>query len=273
MLDRLLRTDHKAVEKNEPVSKVLGWLREETKQPPIILDGKLPYGIPNKSALMSSRFHDNAAISKYTRPTPRLYEKTSVHDALDAFSESLAPYLPVTKSSNDTLAGYVHALDLAREVAAPLDAAQLAHPTPILQEDERIGRAIKSFHDSRSDYLPAVDGKGKLTGVLPRRNVLGIELNRQQSQGNGDRASDNDPLLRTTVHDQLEDGAITVPPQADYETVIETLDKSGYAIVAEPDGTNIQGVILPEFVVRAVRPHHTTPSAGSTHGAGVSSRR
>lgn len=275
MLERFLRNDHFTLDKNDEVSKVLGWVRGERKERPIILDGKHPYGIPNKSALMSSRVMHKAAVWKYTQPTPVPRDDAEVFDALMRMSEAYVSYLPIQKA-NGTLAGHVEALDLLEEVTEGPKAGEMAHPVTVLNPNDTIGKAIHSLRSGSVDPVPVMDDNGKLVGVLPLSNIIGIETGRTQSAGSGDTVPDNEPLLQDTVQGFMESGALTTSPETPYDDVLAQLRRTPYLIVASdsPHGhAHIHGIIRPKDVVRAVRPFTQPPSAGSGHAEGVRPNR
>lgn len=275
MLERFLRQDHFTLDKNDEVSKVLGWVRGERKELPIILDGKHPYGIPNKTALMSSRVMHKAAVAKYTQPTPVPREDTDIGDALMRMSEAYVSYLPIQKA-NGTLAGHVEALDLLEEVTEGPNAGEMAHPVTILSPNDTIGKAIHSLRDRSVDPVPVIDDNGKLVGVIPLSNIIGIETGRTQSAGSGDTVPDNERLLQDTVQGFMESGVLTTSPDTPYDEVLTQLKRTPYLIVAS-DGANgntqIHGIIRPKDVVRAVRPISQPPTAGSGHAEGVRPNR
>ena len=263
MLTAHLRNDFETVEKNEEVRKVLGWMRGETRRRPIITDGGRPYGIPNRSAFMDSRIIDRAAVAKYTQPVPVPREDADVAEALAAMSEAFVPYVPV-RDGRDRVAGYVDALDLLRNEDGP-DAGAVAMPVARLAPTDTLGKAIHDFRGQHTDHLPVLDA-GRLVGVLPRQALIGVETNRTVPKGSGDLASDTDHMLRDTVADLMQQGAITVAPAMPFARLVARLGETGYAFVG--DEARIMGVVTPEIAVRAVRPMRTAPT-GRHGGPGV----
>lgn len=241
-----LRTDHKAVDKRDPVHTVMGWLTGDTTKVPIVLDDDRPFGILNERALMARSLPHNAHIEQYTLPTRALPESATTKAARDRMAEHRAAYLPV-ENARGKLAGYVRAIDIAQEIADGQHARDMAVPVTLLREEQTLGEALNAFAREYVDYLPVARADGRVTGVLPRRSVLAVEAN-VGNRGRKDAGGEKFTILNDPVHGFMDDAPTFLAAQDPFDVVMETLRESGYGIVQ--DGERVVGVVTPQVLFR-----------------------
>lgn len=230
----LLQTDFKAVDKRDELRTVMGWVAGEASKVPIILDGKRPFGIVNERAMMSRSLDERAKVDRYTLPTRALALTDSLETAREMLAKFRAPHLPV-EDERGQLAGYVCAIDVARELAAGREAREVAVPIATLSEESTMGEAVNAFQKEYVDFLPVTGGNGEVTGVLPRRAVLRMELH-VGNKGRKDAGGQKFSMIRDPVAGVMDDTPRVVAPGASLETVLDTLESSGYALVPGADG-------------------------------------
>lgn len=242
-----VRTDYKAVDKRDELRSVMGWLAGDATKVPIVLDGQKPFGIVNERALMARQLDGKAKIEPYALPTRALPLTASVEEARDRMAELRAAYLPVT-DARGKLAGYVRAIDLARENGRSASALDVAVPITALQEQSTLGDALNLFQKEYVDFLPVVRSDGRLTGVLPRRTVLRMEFN-TGDKGRKDAGGEKFTMLHDPVGGVMDEAPAFVKPTSSFEEVLDTLDEAGYAIVRKDEG-HLLGIVTPETLFR-----------------------
>lgn len=242
-----LRTDYKAVDKRDELRTVMGWLAGEASKVPIVLDDGRPFGILNERALMSRQLDGKAKIEPYVLVTRALAATASAEEARARLAEHRAAYLPV-EDARGKLAGYVRAVDLARDGSNGQKALDVAVPIQSLQEGSTLGDAMNAFQKEYVDYLPVVRADGRAIGVLPRRTVLRMEFN-AGDRGRKDAGGEKFTMLRDPVHGVMDDAPAFVRATSSLADVLETLDESGYAIV-QRDGGGVMGIVTPETLFR-----------------------
>lgn len=239
----VLQTDYKAVDKRDELRTVMGWIAGQSTKVPIVTDGARPFGIINERALMSRQLDERAKIAPYTLATRALGSGDSIDEARARMTEFRAAYLPV-EDERRSLQGYVRAIDVARETSGAAQAAQVAVPTITLREGATMGDAVNAFQKEYVDFLPVLDTAGKVTGVLPRRAVLRMELH-SANRGRKDSGGEKVSLLRDPVDGVMDDAPAFLPARASLDEVLDTLEDSGYAIVSGTNG-GVLGVVTPE---------------------------
>lgn len=248
-LTPILRTDHKAVDKRDELRTVMGWIAGESRKVPIVMDGEKPIGILNERALMSRRLDQKAHIEPYMLPTKALPLDAPIDKVRARMSEFRAAYLPV-EDKRGRLAGYVAAVDVARQTLNGARASDLALPVAGLREAQTMGEALNLFGKEYVDFLPITRENGRVAGVLPRRTVLRMELE-GSDKGRRDAAGEKMHPLKDPVGGFMEQTPVFVLPNAGGAELLDTLDESGYAIVQGSDGRML-GMVTPETLFRAV---------------------
>ena len=248
----LLRTDFKAVDKRDEIHTVFGWLTGDAKTIPLIVDDGKPIGVLNERALMSRRLDEKAKISSYVLTTHALPLTASLEEASARLREFRAARLPV-EDARGKLAGYVTATDIARAMNAerPGRASDLCLPVQTLEEKQTLGDAVHAFSQEYVDYLPVTNGGGIVTGVLPRRAVLRMELDSSAGKGRKDAGGEKFHYLKDAVSGFMDDAPAVLPAAASFDALVRAIERSGYAIVQRENGSGMLGLATPETLLRA----------------------
>lgn len=247
-LTPFLRTDHKAVDKRDELRTVMGWIAGESRKVPIVMDGDRPVGILNERALMARHLDQKAHIEPYMLPTKALPLDTMLEKVRARMSEFRAAYLPV-EDKRGRLAGYVAAIDVARESLNGQRAMDLALPVTPMREEQTMGEAVNLFGKEYVDFLPVARADGRITGVLPRRTVMRLELE-SGDKGRRDAHGEKIHPFKDRVDGFMEQRPTMVLPNAGGPELLDTLDETGYAIVQGTDGRML-GMVTPETLFRA----------------------
>lgn len=247
-VESLLRHDHKLVDKRDGLHTVLGWVTGDSEKVPIVMDDGKAFGVVNERALMSRRLDQNAHIEHYTMATRALPIDATLDEAAARLRELRVAYLPI-EDKRGKLAGYVSALDIARAQDTQRRASELALPVTMLSEKHTLGDALHSFTQEYVDFLPVTNGGGKITGVLPRRTVLQMELSSGHSRGRKDAGGEKVHVLDDAVSGFMDDSPIVVPAAASFAALCDAVEENGYAIVQDTAGKTL-GVVTPETLLR-----------------------
>lgn len=242
----LVRTDFKEVDKRDGLHSVMGWVKGDSDQLPIVMDGGRPFGLVNDRALMSRRIDHHAKIEAYALTTRALPADASLDEAIARMAEFRAAHLPVEQKGK--LLGYVSVVDVAREADWGKTARDLCVPVSMLKEGQTLGDALHLFNQEYVDFLPVLDAQGRPSAVLPRRRVLHVGAE-AGTKGRKDAGGEKFHLL----HDPIEgftDQSISLRADAPMEDVLQTLEEWGYALVHDRDGRFL-GIVTPETLARA----------------------
>lgn len=246
----LIQHNYKEVDKRDALNSVVGWLTgDDHTAPPIVADHGRPYGIITDRALIRRAIDGNAKVENFTLPTGALSFDSSFEDARKRMAEHRASYLPV-RDERDKTAGYVRALDVARAQQMRSKASELSFPVPALKEEQTMGEAVNVFHAEYIDVLPVLNQDGRITGTLPRRTVISMSLN-SGNRGRKDAAGEKFHILNDPIRGFMDTTPpALVPPSADFDRLMETIEDRGYAFVGEREG-RLTGVVTPETIFRA----------------------
>jgi CBS domain-containing protein len=245
-----LRTDFRPVDKRDPVGAVLGWVRGDSKERPVVLDGHKPFGLIDARRLFGRGIRHNTHVDKVTVPVPTLSETTSDDEIALRFDTSLAPYLPV-EDARGRAVGFVEAASALDVFESGPDAAMCAVNVPPLAPDDGLEVAIHAFQRTPSDRLPVVEN-GRLVGVLQLREAVRIIDFEDQPAGRRDFGGESLDVRRAPLRDMMEGGWSEVPASAPFDDVRERLQDRGYAFVVDA-GDTLVGALVPTKAVRAAR--------------------
>ena len=132
-------------------------------------------------------------------------------------------------------------------------AAELCLPVRSLNEAHTLGDALHAFTQEYVDFLPVMDGGGKVTGVLPRRALFSMELNQGHGRGRRDAGGEKTNLLDDKVAGFMDEAPVVLPAAASFDQLLRTVESSGYAIV-QNGGKGVMGIVTPQTILRAEKP-------------------
>lgn len=248
MLDHLLRTDFKAVDKRDPVSALFGYLRGEVATVPIVLDGKRPYGVVNEKRIARAHLDPRQHIDRYVVGPGVVTPDASVEEALSLCAAEWVPHVPVWDGRK--LLGYVRAIDLLKETGSRLPASSLLVEAPPLRRDTSVGDALHTLCTCASHVLAVLDARGRIAGVVDRRTLLPLATDTLRGGRKGAGGEVADPRA-STVEGYVDGRFETVRPETSFADVCETLDGFGAAFVVA--GERVRGVVTPESAAKAVQ--------------------
>lgn len=245
--DRL--QDARPVQKSDPASKVMGWLRGETDEYPVIMDDKRPYALLNTRQLMARGIHDRTHLKKVAQPVPVLEEGQGAFRATEAFADSLAPYLPVVDAKGRLL-GVLTAADHVQDLSDGPTARDAATSKISLQEDDDVDAAMHAFAKGFEDHLPVLDAQGRIAGVLDRTAIMRLHDFQDQPRGRKDFGGDRIDLRENRVKDWMEAGWNVLPEDAPFEDVAAAIQEDGYVFIAD-DAGRWSGTVTAPGLIRA----------------------
>lgn len=240
-----------AVDKEDDLGHLGGWLRGDLRAPPVILDGPRPYAIPNPRALLTGGLHHATRAGKVAWPVPCLEPDEPMDALLGKFHGSLAPYLPVRDRRG--LRGVVHArtvLEHAFPDAPRLDAAGACEPVIILRREDPLDDARQGFLECHVDDLPVLDGNGRLEGRIGRAAVLFAREHRDVGEGRQQYVGERKPIFEDPVGGQMEGGAQEVPSAAPFDELVELLAEHRTLFVRSGGGA-LLGALSAPLLLRA----------------------
>ena len=248
MIDHLVHTDFKVVDKREGLNEVMGYLHGDTERTPIITDQERPYGVLNERGLMKTRLYIREHVGKYTVGTGTLDARASVSEAIKFFANTPVAYAPVMESGR--LVGYVAALDLLDEVKEGPGAVHLMDEVPILKETQSAGEALHHLRETKAGIIPVVDEAGRLAGVIDRRSIIPISIYREDTSGHIPAGGEREHLVDIEIRGLMSTDLSIVRPDASFEEVKAALKGHGFCVV-EHEGRPL-GVILPAQALQKV---------------------
>lgn len=245
----LLRTDFKAVDKRDGIHSVMGYVTGDNPKVPIITDGGKPYGILNDRAMIGTRLDPNAHVESYVLTTRALPQTASLGEVAARMAETRAAHIPI-EDPRGKLAGYVSAIDVAREQGSDLAARELSVPVTTLTGRQTLSEAKHAFSKEYVDYLPVLNGEGRIAGILPRRAILTMEAGTGHSRGRKDAGGEKVSPMRESLVEGHVQPATIVGQDVAMDKILDLLEDNGHVAVIDRAERFI-GIITPETLHRA----------------------
>ena len=162
-----------AFSSSEPITRIVGYLRESREHEAIIQDG-------DRAAVVSVRDLlqvENIASEKITRimkQVPKIALKDSLANAAKVMLEYRIRSLPVY--DGEKLVGKITSQSIAKSVITDSNAkeaiARIATPSPVsIKESDSAAKAKRLMVDRKIDQLPLLKG-GRLVGVVTAYSVI-----------------------------------------------------------------------------------------------------
>lgn len=240
---------YRAVDKRDEVSRVIAWIRGETDVPPVVFDGKTPFGIINRHAVPGHRIRHDTRVDDVTLPVPCLEPGDDLDAALRKFVDAGTDYLPVRRSDRPDAVGVVRAID----VLAAFDDGPPARASSLLIEplrpDDSIDHAASRFAGVRATRLPVV-ADGAIVGALDRTQVHTVQESFMESIGRRDKVGERIDTGDEAVGGYMEDRWCELPSQANYRECVESVRTYGTCFVI--DHGRYHGILTEEGMVRAL---------------------
>ncbi|HWG89892.1 MAG TPA: CBS domain-containing protein [Candidatus Thermoplasmatota archaeon] len=252
MIDHLVETDFKAVDKRDGVAAATGYLLGDTDRVPIVTDHERPWGVLNERGFMRTRVHPYERVENYTLGTGALTTDLTLEETVRRMAAASVDHFPVEERGR--LIGYVSALRVLEELEVDLPAHRLLDEVPHLREDQSAGDAIHFFHDTKVAVLPVVDASGHLAAVLHRRDIVPIGLNNDRGLGGRTYAGgERNHFSDIEVKGLMETSYGTVRPNDAFDHVVEVLKQFRAAVVVDEQDRPL-GVITPTGAVKRIAP-------------------
>lgn len=257
-----VRDDFYTVDKRDPLRKVQGTIQGDRDDVPILVDQGKPFGVLNERGMVQSRINLNEKLEDYAVGTKLLAPEASVDEAVRVTLTSGLRWVPVAEDGDAV--GYVAAEDLflavAEEETREVTAWELAQDGPVLEEDQTLGAAIRSFREEARTLhvLPVVDAQGKMSGAIQRRSVIEAQEMEDQSGSRpfhkdtgGEQPGPTDSRSEWPVDGLADAHFQAVGPDDGLGAVAEVVEDFGFAFVAED--REPQGVVTPLTALRTLR--------------------
>lgn len=258
----------KPVDKRDDAGKVYGWVRGETDRPPVVLDGKKPFGVVDSDAFMSRHVHRPSNVDEVAWPVPVLAENADPADLMAVFANDLVPYAPV-KDRNGKLAGVVHPMTLLKEyVDQGPPVRDIYVQVPRLRKDDNVVEAMKAFRRTRTRQLPVVDDKRRCIGVIEQTTLARLQDQVDHGVGRQEVVGENIDLMPEPVGGYMTESWPELPLDATWDDLVDKLDRFGYTIITWRG--KVKGIITPTYAVQGV--HRMEQGPGGDRGRGATIR-
>ncbi|MHB8606172.1 MAG: CBS domain-containing protein [Thermoplasmatota archaeon] len=243
----LLRTDFAELSPDEELHRVQSWLTGAGGKVPILVERGRLAGLLDENAIASRRLEAGAKLHHFTHAGAALDADSDLETATRRMRELGATYLPILRDAKPL--GYVTAVDVLRARGNGPNARAAARETPLLREGDTAGRAQHHLR-GRDDALPVVDAKGHIVAALRWTALARLELNAGHGHGRRDAHGENDRMNRDEVRAIAEEPPVLLAPDAPFASVLDAIEKSGYAFVEDTNGAYL-GVITATSLLAA----------------------
>jgi len=170
-IKELVEKDFLKIDKKEPISKLVGKLKNSKNRNALVFDKDKFLGIISKGSLLRSKvMADEMKISKVIKPIATISEEADVLEAAYLMFNVDTNILPVEKKGKIT--GVLRIFDLLGQWKKfneirnwPIKEVKI-EKIKKMDEDTKIGEIIHEMHEKRNYGIPITDETGKLKGMI-----------------------------------------------------------------------------------------------------------
>ncbi len=229
----LIKKDFISIDKEDPISKLIGKFRVSKKAEAIVLDGKKYAGITSKRKMLKSR------IRAYEEKVKGLIMKPSVLSGSESLGKTAqlmnssdVHMLPVVK--NNAVKGVVYAIDVLKNLVPVIGEKRVSDVSKgkVISIDEHtsISQTMNIMRMRKIDRAPLVNARNKLSGIVsivdlvlkysifPVKRAGGSRIPESRSTPQKERDSSTIPV----IHDATVD-VVTVMRDCRIKTVIKLM--------------------------------------------------
>jgi len=194
-----LEKDYERIEKDVPVSVLIGRLKKKDIQEAVVLDGKKAVGVISSDILMKrGNLAMNAKVEHLMVRAPVLGPDNDFIEACEVLFTSGLRLCPVEEDGK--LIGVVTRRSIMKTVPrvdeiAPIKAREVMSHNPIVvHEDDDIMKvkAIMNSHDIKA--VPVVNDEGELIGVVGIKDIATLLLREKNRATQGDAAGNREKV-------------------------------------------------------------------------------
>jgi CBS domain-containing protein/ribosome-associated translation inhibitor RaiA len=265
-LKELMKTDFVAVNEDEPITALIGKLKQTKEKAAVIVDSKGKYkGITKKSFLYRANIDTSKTkVKSVGWNCPSAGENDSVEKAAGLMYNSDSRLLPVTKEGK--VLGVVHSMAVIANLKAvpqlkEMKAEEVASKKILtIPFEANIGQALNLMRENKINRLPVVDANNNLMGLVSFREIMKNHLllpaGKEQASPRGTRQSragvetEKPGYLKIPVNENMIEDVKTASPSQRLDKTIDRLTKSkGSQVILVEEGRPI-GIITPRDILK-----------------------
>lgn len=243
------------VQRTEPISRVMGYLKGASDLLPMVFDGKKCYGFIDERLFISTKLDTNQQIRGFDVRVKTMDESKSASEIAEEMLRSYCSCVPSGKNEKEeSIEGYIKASTVIRELLkekrAGKNAESLAKPVIALKKDDTIGKAINFLKNFRA--VPIIDEKGKLSGCVEQRgNIMDLLANRERPRQGTYVSTKEERVFKKPIVNYATKFAPKCDGNNDIdESFIDIIDEYGYCFVCRDDKPI--GILTPLDILRAI---------------------
>ena len=245
-----IEKNFKRLQRNDQISKVLGYLRGEGRVIPMIFDGKKCYGFLDERLFISTRLNTKQKIRGFDIKVEVVGEEISPEDAAREMIKSYCRFAPVGENDKN-IYGYLKATTAIRELIQTkggINVRKISDPVISLMKDEPMGKAINLLKNLIA--VPLVDENNRLYGTIEKRYLIKFIADQKRPE-RGAYVSDKGESVSRPANLYSSKFAPTCAEDSELnEEVLGYLDDFGYCFACR--GGEVKGIIAPLTILRAL---------------------
>lgn len=177
MIKELIKKDFLKTQKNQTVSKIIGLMIKTGHKAALVFDKNKLIGVTSTALLLKTKLDPaKLKVAKVSLKVPILRGNEDIKEAARLLFTSNSPILPVIDRKN-ILRGVIEIEDLVAQIKYSPEARKKISDimTPkvfLVDEDEKLGKAINLLKHHHITKLPMVNKKGVLIGIISAADIL-----------------------------------------------------------------------------------------------------
>ena len=187
------------VDRNDPVSRIAGYLKGETKTVPMVFDKNICHGFINERLLILTRLNPKQKIRGHDIKVKVMKTDEETLSIAKEMVKANCNMVPVGEDEKNVF-GYTtssHIIeDLTKDLKIGYKMGDVAVPVITLRKKDALGKAINPLRNFKA--LPVVNDRGKLEGAIEARVIIGASVEKERS-GLGTYIAEKDSVFNRPV--------------------------------------------------------------------------
>jgi len=265
----LINEDYVKIDKNEPVSKLIGLLKRTGKKAALVFDKKKFVGVSTKNLLIKTRIDPTKLkVGKVILKVPILHGSETVEEVARLLYTSNSPILPVV--IKNILKGVLDSENIIKLLKNSESAGKsidklINRRLLTLNEGEKLGKAIAIMKEKHISRIPILDNKENLSGIICLRDIIDkhhlFQQGKSETHGNsgipatGPRAQKEYKAERADfnvypIDNLATTNVITVEKTATVAEVVSKMEKNSISCVVAVENKKPIGIITSRDLLR-----------------------
>jgi len=254
-INEIVSTNTYTVLPGDPISKVIGSMKETTQKNAFVVDEKMqPVGIVDRKDLLRTKINvAEEKVSSVMENSISVSDEDDLRTVISHIIERDLWQIPYLK--NGKVAGQISVLDCLnalvedREITTTSVREVMTRELVTLKMDDPLSKAFNKLKDR--ERIPVIGDDGKIAGILSIWDYIEWMLKPLTKSQHGERSGERDSMLSIETKSLMSDKIETCTPEDKLSDIIPVFSSLGIGCIIVMDaGSEVKGIITAKDILR-----------------------